>query len=92
MILLSISQDIAQSRSISSSKYNFIYLGCIALIVALGVRIIGGLMTAALVAIPASTSKNISTNLRQYAYLSFFCGGFSCIMGVLTSYMFHIPI
>jgi len=92
MLLISISPDIAQTLGVNSSRYNFIYLICIALMVALGVRIVGGLMTAALVAIPASTSKNLSANLTQYAYLSLFFGCISCILGVLISLLFALPI
>ncbi len=92
MILITISSDIALSKNIPVSKYNFIYLACIALMIALGVRIIGGLMTAALVAIPASTSRNISTELYQYAYISLVCGAISCVMGILISQMLAIPV
>lgn len=92
MVLISISRDLAQTNHIAVNRYNFIYLICIALMIALGVRIIGGLMTAALVAIPASTSKNLSSNLFQYATLSFLLGGTSCIVGMITSQTIDIPI
>lgn len=85
IILSTISEDLARSEGVSVKKYNLVYLGCIALTVALGVRIVGGLMTAALVAIPASTSRNVSRDLKQYAYLGMLFGVLSCIIGVLTS-------
>ncbi len=92
MILISLSKEIAQAKNIPVARYNFIYLVCIALMIALGVRIVGGLMTAALVAIPASTSRNMSTNLFQYTYLSLACGGFSCITGILLTQLTTIPV
>jgi zinc transport system permease protein len=92
MILIIISPDIAQTRGINVARYNFVYLLCIALMVALGIRVIGGLMTAALVAIPASTSKNLSKSLSQYAYLSLFFGGISCLLGIVASLMLTIPV
>jgi len=67
IILAEISEDIAKSEGVNIKKYNFIYLLCIAIIVSLGVRVVGGLMTAALVAIPACTSKNLSKNIFQYS-------------------------
>jgi len=83
MILISISEDLAKAEGISVGKFNFIYLICIALTVAIGVRIVGALMTAALVAIPACSSKNISKNLFKYSYCSMLIGSLSCIMGIL---------
>jgi len=67
IILAEISEDIAKSEGVNIKKYNFIYLLCIAIIVSLGARVVGGLMTAALVAIPACTSKNLSKNFFQYS-------------------------
>ena len=91
MILISISQDVSIAEKINTKKHNFIYLTCIALMVALGVRIVGGLMTAALVAIPACTSKNLSKTLFQYSYGSMLFGGLSCILGVLIFKFTNIP-
>ncbi|MGB8467547.1 MAG: metal ABC transporter permease [Candidatus Babeliales bacterium] len=92
MILIGISADIAQTNKIPVSLYNFIYLLCIALVIALGVRILGGLMTAALVAIPGSTSKNISVNLTQYVYFSMIAGGLACALGTSAFYVTNLPV
>ena len=55
LVFVSISEDLAQVSGISISKTNLVYLVCIALVVAIGVKVVGGLLTAALVAIPASS-------------------------------------
>jgi len=92
IILAEISEDIAKSEGVNIKKYNFIYLLCIAIIVSLGARVVGGLMTAALVAIPACTSKNISKNIFQYSLgggLIF--GGLSCLIGILVFKFIDIP-
>ena len=83
MILAGISEDLAKVQGANFGKYNLIYLLGIALTVALGVRIMGGLMTAALVAIPASTAKNMSKNLTQYSYGGLILGSLACILGIL---------
>lgn len=92
MILAGISEDLAKARKIDMKKYHFIYLLCIALIVALGVRIVGGLLTAALVAIPACTARNVSRNLRQYSYGGFLFGSLSCISGMTVFRFTGLPI
>lgn len=91
IVLTEISEDIAKSMGINVKKYNFIYLICIAIVVSLGARIVGGLMTAALVAIPACTSRNLSKNLLQYALTGLILGGLSCLLGILGSNFMSVP-
>lgn len=44
---------------------------------------VGGLLTAALVAIPVSASRNLSKNLSQYIFLATFFGILSAFLGIL---------
>jgi zinc transport system permease protein len=92
MVLASISEDLATVEGIDLKKYNLIYLACIAFMVALGVRIVGSLMTAALVAIPACTSRNLSKNLVQYSYGGIISGSLACTLGILGSSFTGIPV
>ena len=48
-------------------------------------------MTAALVAIPACTGRNLSKNLFQYSYGSMIVGVISCISGILLFKYTNIP-
>jgi zinc transport system permease protein len=84
LVLMSISSDIASSLHISVKKYNLMYLISIMLVVAMGVRIVGGLMTAALVAIPACTSRNLSKNIFQYSYGAALLGSLACVLGTIA--------
>jgi ABC-type Mn2+/Zn2+ transport system permease subunit len=92
MILAGISEDLAKAQRINLKKYHFLYLLCIALTVALGVRIVGGLMTAALVAIPACAARNVSVNLVQYSFGGFLFGSLSCILGMVAFQFTGLPI
>jgi ABC-type Mn2+/Zn2+ transport system permease subunit len=60
-------------------------------VIGLGIRIVGSLLTAAIVAIPAATSKNLSINMRQYAYAGAIAGGLAGILGILAYAFFSIP-
>jgi zinc transport system permease protein len=91
IMLMGISEDLAQSEGVHIRRYNLVYLACIALMVALGVRIVGSLMTAALSAIPACTSYNLSKNLSQYSYLGIIFGSSSCILGIVGFMFTNIP-
>lgn len=91
MILAGISSDLAQTQGVNLKRNNTIYLICIAVTVALGVRIVGGLMTAALLAIPACTAKNVSSSLHRYAIISALAGALSCMLGIIAFSITGIP-
>ncbi len=82
IVLINISEELAKSEKLDIRKYNLIYLGSIAIIVALGVKMVGGLLTAALVAIPASAARNLSRNLTQYAFGAMVIGIISSFLGI----------
>ena len=58
---------------------------------ALEVKIVGGLMTAALVAVPAVTAKMLSRNLKQYAWFGIVFGAAFAVAGVLLTKVISQP-
>jgi ABC-type Mn2+/Zn2+ transport system permease subunit len=80
--LINISEDLALSRGINVRKYKLIYLFSIAVVVSLGVKLVGGLLTAALVAIPPSAARNISSNLKSYISFSVLFAVISAVSGI----------
>lgn len=91
IIFASISEDMAKVSGLNISRLNVIYLVCIGLVVAIGVKVVGGLLVAALVAIPASTSKNLGKNLSQYSYGGLLLGSAAAILGILGYQATGIP-
>ncbi|WP_305907659.1 metal ABC transporter permease [Methylomarinum sp. Ch1-1] len=92
LILAGISPDLAHSNGVNLKRNNILYLVCISITVALGVRIVGGLMTAALLAVPACTAKNISGSLKSYVWVSIAAGALSCVVGILIYAFFGLPV
>ncbi len=91
IMLVSIHEDLAKIEGINVRLYNLIYLLAIAIIVALGVNLVGGLMTAALVAIPAAAARNVSRTLKQYSLASAGFGILSAIIGIISSTFTGLP-
>jgi len=83
MILSGISEDLAKAEGVNVKKYNLIYLASIALIVALEVKIVGGLLTVAMLVIPASASNNFGRTLSYYSFGALAIGIISAIFGLL---------
>ena len=57
----------------------------------MGVCVVDGLMTAALVAIPATAARNVSRNLLQYELASGAFGVISAIVGIIASVFTRLP-
>lgn len=91
MLLINISEDLAKVEGIDIKRCNLVYLGCIAIVVALGAKLVGGLLTAALVAIPTCAARNLSKNMRRYSFLSPFFGAVSAVSGICLFRLCHLP-
>ncbi len=92
IMLLNIHEDIAQIEGANISLYNFLYLLSIAVIVGLGVYLVGGLITAALIAIPAASARNVSNNLSSYKLWAIIFGIVPTIAGILLAPIYNLPI
>ena len=64
----------------------------ISLVVSLGVRLVGGLLTAALIAIPVSSAKNITSNLRSFIFASILISIISTIGGIIVFELTSLPL
>jgi ABC-type Mn2+/Zn2+ transport system permease subunit len=91
MILVSLSEDLAVANRINAKKMNLIYLLAIAVIVALGIRVVGSLLIGALVIVPAASSRNLSQNMRQYIWGAIILGIISCVLGILLFKLTGFP-
>ena len=91
MILANISEDLARVEHINTKKHNFIYLVCIAIVVALGIKVTGSLLMGALVITPAAAARNMASNLFQYSFGALIIGAISCVLGILCFKVFALP-
>lgn len=91
LILINIHEDVATVEGVNVKLFNLIYLGAIAIIVALGVDLVGGLMTAALVAIPAAASRNVSRTMTGFGFVAAVFGIASAVIGIILSWVSGFP-
>jgi ABC-type Mn2+/Zn2+ transport system permease subunit len=90
-VLSLISDELAKSSGINVSRVNFVYLFLVALVVAIGIKLVGTLLVGAIVIVPAAATRNISKSLRGYAMVSSLAGVTSAVSGILLSYYSGIP-
>jgi zinc transport system permease protein len=91
LVLVSISDDLAVAEGLPVRRLQLLYLLLVAVVVALGVRLVGGLLTAALAAIPPMTARNLSGSLRQLTLRSVAIGAGGTAVGILLAGMQGLP-
>ncbi len=91
MMLMNVHEELAVVEGVNIQIYNLLYLLSIAVVVALGVYLVGGLITAALIAIPAASAKNISRGLLSYKVLAIVFGVMAAIFGIFIAQFFALP-
>lgn len=86
-----VSEELAQSAGVEISKVNLIYLLMVALVVAIGVKFVGTLLTGALVIVPAASAKNFARSIYSFQVLAAFIGIISTVLGILLAKILEIP-
>jgi ABC-type Mn2+/Zn2+ transport system permease subunit len=91
LVLINVSEDLAIAEGIGVKRHNLLYMFLVAVVVASGAKMVGGLLTAALVAIPAATARNLARSLRQYAWSAAAIGLTSALLGILLHRLTGAP-
>jgi ABC-type Mn2+/Zn2+ transport system permease subunit len=86
-----ISEDLAKSGGINVSKINLIYLLMVGLVIALGVKFLGTLLTGALVIVPAAAAKNIAKSIGGFQLLASVAGLASTGLGIILAKILGFP-
>jgi ABC-type Mn2+/Zn2+ transport system permease subunit len=90
LLLGTVSEELAKSQKVNVSGINLVYLLLVGLVVALGVKFLGTILTGAMVIIPAATAKNIAKNITNYYVLSIALGAFASVLGIFIAKYFNV--
>ncbi len=90
-LLSTISKDLAKSSGVNVAKNDFIYLILVSLMVALGIKITGTLLTGALVILPAASAKNMFKSFTSFSFGSLVIGTSSALIGLAISLVYVLP-
>ncbi len=85
LLLGVVSEDLAKSTGVSTTKLNLIYLLMVGVVVALGVKFVGTLLMGALVIVPAVASKNIAKSIKSFQMTAILLGIVSVVLGILLA-------
>ncbi len=78
--------DLAAINGVRVPLMDYIYLVTLALVVALGIKLVGTVLIGSLIVIPAAAAKNVSRNLRQMFACAALFGMGAGVLGLGASY------
>jgi zinc transport system permease protein len=92
LILVAISEDLADTSGIKSKKLLLEFRIIIACLIGLSMKVVGILLISALLIIPAAAARNFSHTPLQMAMIAILFSLFSSICGVLLSFYYNIIV
>ncbi len=86
---ITFNKEIAQISGTPVRFYEYLFLGLLAVVTAVSIKIIGIILVPALLVIPAAAAKNISGNFKQMVIFSVAVSLTSVVCGLIGSYYFN---
>ncbi|MBV1919801.1 MAG: metal ABC transporter permease [Pseudomonadales bacterium] len=86
-----INSDLARAEGLPVDKIRMIYMICLALLVAIGMKVVGALLITALLIIPPAGARRLASTPEQMALFASLIGMSSIILGMLASLQWDTP-
>jgi len=91
LLAITVHEDLARVEGIPVDRINWIFLGLIALIVAVMMKVVGLLLVTALLIIPAATARRFAGNPELMALLASLIGCLAVAAGLYGSFTWDTP-
>jgi zinc transport system permease protein len=91
LFLLSFDEDFAKVVGVKTNFLNGLIIALTAVIVVLGIRVVGTMLISSLIIIPAITALQISKTFKLTIVLSIVFAVFSILSGIILSFILNIP-
>lgn len=91
LLAITIHEDLARVEGIPVDRINLIFLGLIALTVAVMMKVVGMLLVTALLIIPAATARRFAGNPEVMAIMASLIGCLAVGLGLFGSFQYDTP-
>lgn len=91
LLAITIHEDLARVEGVPVDRINILFLGLIALTVAVMMKVVGMLLVTSLLIIPAATARRFAGNPEMMAVLAIVIGCLSVCLGLFGSFQFDTP-
>ena len=83
---ITFNREIASVSGVPVGLYDYLFLGLLAAVTAVSIKIVGIILVPALLVVPAAAAKNISRSFRQMVWSSVAFGVASAVSGLIASF------
>jgi zinc transport system permease protein len=86
LILMAINEQVAKTKGIPTTLYEYIFSILLALVVCLSIRVVGILLVTALIIVPAAVGRMLSKSVGGLFWYSTITAVIASILGLIISY------
>ena len=91
LLLVTLNEDLASASGINPKKETFILTIALAIVVAVGIKVVGVLLIISMLIIPAASARSIVSTPEMMAVAASLIGMSSAIFGLNAAYIFDTP-
>ena len=91
LLLCTLNEDLAAASGLYPKRENFVLTIALAVVVAVGIKVVGVLLIISLLIIPAASSRSLGSTPEKMAIYASLIGALSAILGFNVSYVFDTP-
>ena len=91
LLLVTLNEDLASANGIKPKIENFIITISLAIVVAVGIKVVGVLLIIALLIIPAASARSVVSTPEGMGFIASLIGVSSALLGLNAAYVFDTP-
>ena len=91
LLLVTLNEDLASANGFNPKRESFVLTIALAVVVAVGIKVVGVLLIVAMLIIPAASARSLTSTPEGMAIIASLIGIFSAILGLNSAYVFDTP-
>ena len=91
LLLVTLNEDLASASGFNPKKESMIFTIALAIIVAVGIKVVGVLLIVAMLIIPAASARSLVTTPEGMGIVASLIGMSSAVLGLNSAYIFDTP-
>jgi zinc transport system permease protein len=91
LLSTTVDRDLARVEGVATGRMKLLFTLLMAVVIAVGMKVVGILMVISLLIIPAATARRLATSPEGMALAAALCGGLAVILGLAGSYWWDLP-